>query len=506
MFHNNILKAVSIIVLFLSILAAGIWLRLNAAVNQSFWQDEVFIFTTARDNSPADILLMNLHDKAHPQLYYLFIHYWQKIDTSIFFLRFPSIVAGVLTIPLVFFIGRSVYGKKFGLVSSLIFSIHPFFVSLGFQAKFYPFVFLFVFAGYSCFLKTMDTNKKVWIILSAVFNALAFYTDYSAFWYFAAVIIGLFVSRFTRKNVYSSVLPSFLRISILTLLLVSFGAIPLTVDLPDILRAESFLGEKRLVNVDITLRKFLGFYGYSNYITTYIFFYLFVYSIWNLTKAELDNKKHFFLLSILVGAIAPLAIIYVMSQWIPAFNDRNLWFSGLIVPFGFAAFFVSIKQHKSWQTPIILLSFVYLVIIFTTSLYRKNYFSGKTDWKSVIETAHQYQNQQKIFLFLDYEDPYWGRLRPLREYYLPGYDHPESVTNYRIVTIAIQDGLNGANQEEISRYSGNQAVWLLYSGEFLDPWSLNQDEKEDHLDNIKTAQRLLGCQGKPCENPVIIYD
>lgn len=492
--------------LLIAVVLLGIILRANAAIHQSFWQDEVYIFTTSRDNSPSDILLMNLHDKAHPQLYYLFIHYWQKINTSVLFLRLPSIIAGALTIILVFLIGKIVHGKTFGLMSALAFSVNPFFVNLGFQAKFYPFVFLFVFGSLYCAIRFLRSRNKYWLILCSACNALAFFTDYSAIWYFIAVGATMAVGLIARKTGFRSVASTFCKISMITLLLIGIGVIPLLTNLPQIIKDESAIGwdefswKKQLVSIDVIFRELMGFRGYGNYISTYVFIFPFILLTFLAFNKSTNFLKSFFHLLTLVSLLLPPTIMLAVSQFAPIASTRNLWISGLIILFGFALLWKEAVEKKS----LILLLFggLFLLASFITSA-KRHYFIGITDWNKVISSTDAYQNDEKIFVFLDYENYNWDRLQPLRDYYLKGFNRGTHVKNYKIVTVPMQNQLD---EELLSQYASQKAIWLFYSGEFLLPWSLNADEKEEHYANIKGVQRILHCENKPCRDAIFIDD
>lgn len=496
-------KSEQTLFLISSILILGGVLRMNAALNQSFWQDEVFIFDVSRSTSPDDILFLRLRDRSHPQLYYLFMHYWQKIDTSVLFLRLPSVAASSIAIYFVYLIGKTTLNNSFGLLSSLMYAISPFYAGLGFQAKFYPFVFLLIFMSLYFLLKSFERKMSNWrVTAAALCAALAVYIDYSTLWYIGALGAVLIIALLGRDKKIKVIVSPLLKTLLLTFGLISFSILPLAVDLPYILKSESYLGEKRLVAIDLSLKEFLGFHGYSSYLIPLLFYCLFFRQIFKLREYKFDIRLRFFTLFIIAGTVLPLLIMYGVSHWFPAINARNLWISGLIVPFGFSGWWMAAVKKRS-MLPIIILGLPFLIFNFSSSLFRPHYFSGKTDWGGLIDSAISYQSKKKVFIFLDYEDPYWNRIGPFRDYYAKGYDRQMSISNYKIVTIPMQNRLD---EEMLKPYSSLDAVWILYSGEFLNPWSLNSDERQKIIENVKTAQLLLNCENKPCRTPVVIYD
>lgn len=91
------------------VLLGAFFLRVYRLDGQSFWSDEgATAFMTAR--GPADILAVSAAD-IHPPLYYLLTAAWARLaGTTEFALRFPSVLAGVVVVALVFWLGRRCLG------------------------------------------------------------------------------------------------------------------------------------------------------------------------------------------------------------------------------------------------------------------------------------------------------------------------------------------------------------------------------------------------------------
>ena len=84
----------------------------------------------------------------HPPLYFSLVRVWMHGVPGLgipalagqdneFFLRGPSAVLGVLTVPLVFAAGRVIGGTRLGLVAALLFAVAPFQVRYGQEARMY---------------------------------------------------------------------------------------------------------------------------------------------------------------------------------------------------------------------------------------------------------------------------------------------------------------------------------------------------------------------------------
>ena len=64
-------------------------------------------------------------------------------------LRFPSVVFGVLTVPLMWAVGRRLMGRGAGVAAAWLTAVHPLYVYYAQEARMYTqLVFLSILAGY----------------------------------------------------------------------------------------------------------------------------------------------------------------------------------------------------------------------------------------------------------------------------------------------------------------------------------------------------------------------
>jgi len=111
--------------IFLLILLAGFALRLYRLGYESLWYDETVSVLLARKSLPA--LTAHTAGDIHPPLYYYLLHFWIRLTgSSEFSLAFLSLAFGVLLIPLLFYLGRRLYGVKIGLLGALLLALSPF--------------------------------------------------------------------------------------------------------------------------------------------------------------------------------------------------------------------------------------------------------------------------------------------------------------------------------------------------------------------------------------------
>ena len=501
-------------VLFLCVLlitALGFFLRFNAAVKQSFWQDEVYIFNISRTNTVNQILSMEHDDISHPQLYYLLSHWLANINTSPIFLRLPSLVASLLTLPLIYLIGKTVFGPVPGILSMLVFAVHPFYINQGFQAKMYGLVYLFVIGSLYSLILALKTGKFRWIITSAILAALSLYTDYSAIWYVISILVAGLAGRLIWKKSFVNSYSSVLFIVFLTIILYVPNIKLFIFHLPTAIHDESYLSEFRYWNISSTLMNFSGLWSIMSYfyrtnqaVAVFALMSLVVVAAGLLCflsqtiafrlREKNENFQRFFLLFLLISYFLPVFLTYAFSFISPIFISRNLWISGLIFVYGIATVWKPGTNKRLW----LVLGGVYIFTLGYFSFNRVG-FVGATNWKGLKQAMLKIP-EAKALVYLNYEDPFWGRLNPLREYYLEGFDRTPVPANYKIYTIEVGKPMDINLQKKLV---GLKYVWLLYSGDFLfgTPENVIQHQK-----TIQTAQRLLECGNKPCQDIILIYD
>lgn len=145
-------KLAAPLLILLLLIALGYWLRVHNLDAFSFWTDEGL--TPERSGYPLaqilrnDILIQGVVTKdTHPPLYYLIIHVTRQLfGLSDFAFRYPSVLFGVLLIPLIYQIGRRLGGLGLGLVVATLAAVNPLQVYYSQEARMYTLLVLLVTA------------------------------------------------------------------------------------------------------------------------------------------------------------------------------------------------------------------------------------------------------------------------------------------------------------------------------------------------------------------------
>ncbi len=186
----------------IAILLLAFGLRAYHLGFQSIWTDEGFIVGLASRNLPDLVAIWNISPQdgyaslsrvgqdlvglavetdMHPPLYYFLIHSWMPLaGQSEFALRFPAAFFGVLTLPLLYVVGRRMIGVQGALLGCAIAALSPFYLDFSQQVRMYTLMtFLALLSIYSFHRAFKDGRSIHWPIY-AVSTSLALYTHYFA--------------------------------------------------------------------------------------------------------------------------------------------------------------------------------------------------------------------------------------------------------------------------------------------------------------------------------------
>lgn len=113
-----------VLTLLVIIVVIGAWLRLSGLALQSLWLDEIWTYYRTHYPTLSAMLTGGLTRDIHPPLFYILQYYLQKyVGDSETILRLPSAVAGVLSVPVIFLLGRRLYSDREGLAAAALMAV-----------------------------------------------------------------------------------------------------------------------------------------------------------------------------------------------------------------------------------------------------------------------------------------------------------------------------------------------------------------------------------------------
>ncbi len=175
--------------LALLILLLAFGLRLIAIDARSLWYDEAFAVLFARQG-PAAMLQGTLTPTAggaadiHPLLYYLTLDGWMRLaGSSPLAVRLLSVLAGLLTLALLYRLSRRLFDQRLALAALLIAALAPFHVQYSQEARMYSLLALWLLGATLCFVQARRTGGYRGWLLGGLLAGLAMHTQQLAAFY-----------------------------------------------------------------------------------------------------------------------------------------------------------------------------------------------------------------------------------------------------------------------------------------------------------------------------------
>lgn len=403
------------------------WLRIHNLDSFSFWTDEGL--TPLRSGySVADIFSNRifiqgwLSKDTHPPLFYLLIHFSRKLfGESDFAYRYPSLLAGVLLVPLLFQFGRRLRDRSLGLVVALLTAISPLQIWYAQEARMYTLLVLLAAAASYLLWRALSIPDlsgamlRRYLILYLVSAGLAFYTHYASIFLFATQ--GIFWFYLLRKRGHARLLWGMVLIAVLLAVPIipytvprlftgaeaSYFYVPPLIMLQDVVHAfgqgitsDFSLPATKLLDLGALLLLILGVYGAAGkkqklFLLTYVYAVVIGLMVGSLLKPMYQGARH-----IMVGSPGFLLLIGWGLVWLAAKARRP----------------VSPRAAAVWNGSIVIAAAVTLggPIISLNNLYNSELYI-KNDFRQLIHYIEQHAGTNDAIIFNN------AVLLPLHEHY-----------------------------------------------------------------------------------------
>ncbi len=158
---------------------AAALLRLLHISRRSFWADEAFSITLAQSPWP-QFLHTLVHDEANMSLYYLLLRLWSRFGEAPGYVRGLSVLAGVLTVPVIYFAGQTLFSHRAGLIAAVLLAVNVFHIQYSREARSYSLAVLLVTCSSLFFVRNVQTRGRHGGIAYVLTSAAAFYAHFFA--------------------------------------------------------------------------------------------------------------------------------------------------------------------------------------------------------------------------------------------------------------------------------------------------------------------------------------
>ncbi len=129
-----------------------------ANAGRDLWLDEVITVEWAY--SPLDKIHVIAGSDRHAALYFWLMHFWVKGGDSELWLRTPTLIVFLTTLPVVYGIGRIIQSPLTGLVAAALFVTSPYMIYFAGEARPYTLLVFLASANFLCLTHLVLTHRS----------------------------------------------------------------------------------------------------------------------------------------------------------------------------------------------------------------------------------------------------------------------------------------------------------------------------------------------------------
>ena len=175
--------------------ALGVTIRFSTLGLQSYHHDEVITVARVIPGSFAHMLHEVRVSESNPPLYYVLAWGWAKaFGVGEYAIRSLSALFGAATVPVAYFIGRELSGKRAGYITAAIVALNPMLIWYSQEARGYAMLVFFAALSLLFFVRALRTREGRDLALWAVSSALALCSHYFAFFAVSVEAVWLLVA------------------------------------------------------------------------------------------------------------------------------------------------------------------------------------------------------------------------------------------------------------------------------------------------------------------------
>jgi len=183
---NKSQKTSPILILFF-LLITGTILRFFQIETHPLWLDEAMTYHFSLNPFLEYWNLISAGGEVHPPLFYWIEWIALQFGNNEFVLRFFPAIFGILSIPLVYFLGLELFDRvEVGLLAAALLTFSPFHIMYSQEARMYSLVLFFMVLTLIVYIRAIRTNEMKDWVLFAVFSALTLWTHF-----YPAIFIGI---------------------------------------------------------------------------------------------------------------------------------------------------------------------------------------------------------------------------------------------------------------------------------------------------------------------------
>lgn len=166
----------------------GAVLRVNE-IGQSLFADEMWTYLSATKPDLGGMLdFVRSDEEITPPLFATLAWFSAQLGDATVLIRLPSIIAGILTIPLVWVIGMRTFGRRVALLAAVLVALSPFLAYYSVEARAYSLAYALAAASTVCLLLALERRQAAWWVGYGVASCAAMYSHYTTAFVLAAQV------------------------------------------------------------------------------------------------------------------------------------------------------------------------------------------------------------------------------------------------------------------------------------------------------------------------------
>lgn len=380
----------SLIVLF----AAG--LRIFNLGRNSLWTDEAG-FMQFRTGGILDSLRYSLKritlynaDMATPAFSFFAI-LWSSLVSGEFMLRLSSVIFAVMSIFLIYKLGKTLFDHKVGLISAYLLAISPFHVYYSQEFRMYSLITFLSIASAIFLVKFLETERKIFLSGYVVSHILSIYFHITTFLILFAQIVFSIIYLRRKRRLFKNWLWANLIIMILLspeafLIIRSVEKNSWNYFLSTTISTVSELGHLSALIPFYTLKNFCLGYNTAASVWWPAALLFFGLSIFAMVKT--DNRTGLYMC--LACLLIPSIIMYAIQRFIYA--DRFLIASSAFL------YLIVANGVFYFKKPLFMLAIISIICFFGLANYYKGYLPGSLEQRIAVHSKKSHREAANYLL------------------------------------------------------------------------------------------------------------
>jgi mannosyltransferase len=165
------------LILFALITVLAAALRFHSLAAKPFWFDEGVSVAIARLDWYNFVRIL-WRREANMSLYYLLLHFWLDFGGSEFFVRSLSVLLAIASVPVIYLLGRRLFGSRVGLIAAALLAVNAYHVQYSQDARSYSLMVFLCLLSSLYFLKCLSELSQRNRVAYIVSSTLAVYAQF----------------------------------------------------------------------------------------------------------------------------------------------------------------------------------------------------------------------------------------------------------------------------------------------------------------------------------------